>query len=72
MENPELEIVEMREKVRRLRERLVNRCMQRCQENSGRPSLPILPEQRLVRSMSLFTLKSYTNVIFVKEVEYAI
>ncbi|GAX76354.1 hypothetical protein CEUSTIGMA_g3800.t1 [Chlamydomonas eustigma] len=48
MENPELEIVEMREKVRRLRERLVNRCMQRCQENSGRPSLPILPEQRLV------------------------
>ncbi len=34
--------------VRRLRERLVTRCMHRTEANTGRPSIPILPEQRLV------------------------
>jgi len=43
------DLVSIRSKVRRLRAALVSRCIQRNQHSSGRPGLPILPEQRLVR-----------------------
>ena len=46
------DLVSIRAKVRRLRAALVSRCVQRNQHSSGRPGLPILPEQRLVSAWS--------------------